>query len=167
MGTKRQLISKQITDAKGNTRKLYKLTAHLAGINTNNPLPLHANGESLTNHFADYFISQIDKIHEKFIGIPGFVLEVLDTPTLKKFAPLTLSQVTMLIANMQTKSCELDPIPTHVLKQMLPVLISTITHIINTSLNHACFCEEWKTSMVRPLPKKKKGLDLLGKNLRP
>ena len=49
---------------------------------------------------------------------------------------------------------------------MLPVLTSIITHIINTSLNNACFCKEWKTSVVRPLLKKK-GLDLLDKNYRP
>ena len=76
---------------------------------------------------ADNFISKVDKIYEKFIGIPAFVPEVMDTPTLKRFAPLTPSKVTKLIGDMQTKSCELDPIPTHVLKQMLPVLISTIT----------------------------------------
>ena len=43
---------------------------------------------------------------------PAFVPEVMDTPTLKKFAPLTPSQVTKLIADMLTKSCNLDPIPT-------------------------------------------------------
>ena len=51
---KRQLISKQVNDSKGNTKKLYRLTAHLAGINTDNPLPLHDNDESLANLFADY-----------------------------------------------------------------------------------------------------------------
>ena len=40
----------------------------------------------------------------------------MDTQTLKKFAPLTPIQVTKHIADMQAKSCELDPIPTHVLK---------------------------------------------------
>ena len=43
----------------------------------------------------------------------------MDTPTLKKFSPLTPSQVTKdtkLIAKLQTKICELDPIPTHELK---------------------------------------------------
>ena len=46
---------------------------------------------------------------------------------------------------------------------MLPVLIPIITHILNASLSSACFCEEWKTSVVRPLLKKKE-LDLLDKN---
>ena len=48
---------------------------------------------------------------------------------------------------------------------MLRVLISTITHI-NASLSNACFCKEWKTSVVRPLLKKE-GLDLLDKNFSP
>ena len=100
---KRQLIRKQVIDSKGNIKKHYKLTAHLAGINIDNPLQLHDNGESLTNHFADYFISKMDKICKKFIGTPVFVPEVMATPNLQKFAPLTPSQVTKLIANMQTK----------------------------------------------------------------
>ena len=91
---KKQLMSKQVIDSKGNNRKLYKLTAHLAGINTDNPLPSHDSDESLANHFADYFISKIDKIHENFIGIPAFAPEVTDAPIFKKFAPLTPSQVT-------------------------------------------------------------------------
>ena len=67
---------------------------------------------------------------------------------------------------MQTKSCELDPIPTHILKQVLPTLIPLITHIVNASLTSACFCKEWKTSVVKPLLKKK-GLDLQEKNYCP
>ena len=84
----------------------------------------------------------------------------MDNPTFKTI------QVTKPIAKMQTKSCELDPIPTHVLKQMLPDFISIINQVINTSLNNACFCKEWKISIVRPLLKKK-GVDLLDKNFRP
>ena len=67
---------------------------------------------------------------------------------------------------MQTKNCILDPIPTHILKRVLSVLIPLITCIVNASLSSACFCEEWKTSLVRPLLKKK-GLDLLEKNYQP
>ena len=77
----------------------------IAGINTDNPLPLHDNDESHTNHFADYFISKIDKMYENFTGILAFVPEVMDTPILNKFAPLTPIQVTNLISNMQIKSC--------------------------------------------------------------
>ena len=59
---KRQLITKQVMDLKGNSKKLNKLMAQLAGIRTDNPLPPHNSDESLANHFADYFISKINKI---------------------------------------------------------------------------------------------------------
>ena len=59
---KRQLISKQVTDLKGNNKKLYKLMPQLAGIKTENPLSPHNSDESLANHFADYSISKIGKI---------------------------------------------------------------------------------------------------------
>ena len=65
---KRQLITKQVMDLRGNNKKLYKLMAHLARIRTDNPLPPHNSDESLANHFADYFISQINKIQENFSG---------------------------------------------------------------------------------------------------
>ena len=67
---------------------------------------------------------------------------------------------------MQTKSCELNPIHTHILKRVLPTLIPLITHIVNAWLTSACFCEEWKTSVVKPLLKKK-GLDPQEKNYHP
>ena len=56
--------------------------AQLAGIRTDNPLPPHNNDESLANHFADYFISKIDKIRKNFTGTPIFIPEAADIPTL-------------------------------------------------------------------------------------
>ena len=140
--------------------------AHLSGIRTDNLLLPHNSDESLANHFADYFITKIDKIQDNFSQTPVFIPEATDIPTLQKFAPLTAEQVTNLISSMQTKSCELDPIPTHILKLVLPTLIPLITHIVNASLTSACFCKEWKTSVVKPLLKKK-GLNLQEKNYCP
>ena len=129
-------------DSKGDDKKLYKLMAHLSGARTDNPLPPHNSDKSLANHFADYFIKEIDKIRDNFSQAPVFIPETTDIPTFRKFDPLTTEQVTNLISSMQTKSCELDPIPTHILKQVLPTLIPLITHIVNASLTNACFCEE-------------------------
>ena len=163
---KRQLITKQVMDSKGDNKKLYKLMAHLSRAITDNPLPPHNSNKSLAKHFADYFITKIDKIRDNFSQTPLFIPEATDIPTFQKFAPLTTEQVINLIFSMQTKSCELDPIPTHILKQVLPTLIPLITHIVNASLTSASFCEEWKTSVANPLLKKK-GLDPQEKNYCP
>ena len=113
---KRQLITKQVINSKSNNKKLYKLMAQLARMKTDNPLPLHNSDESLANHCADYFTSKIDKIQENFSRTPIFVPEAADITTFQKFATLTADQVTNLIAGMQTKSCKLNPIPTHIHK---------------------------------------------------
>ena len=55
---------------------------------------------------------------------------------------------------MQTKSCELDKLPTKTLKSVLPSVLQLLAHIINLSLGHGKFDEEWKTAVVRPLQKK-------------
>ena len=163
---KRQLITKQVIDSKGDNKKLYKLMAHLSGARSDNPLPPYDSDESLANQFADYFITKIDRIRDNFSQTPVLIPETTDIPTFQRFAPLTTEQVTNLISSMQTKSCELDPIPTHILKRVLTTLIPIITHIVNASLTCACFCEEWKTSVVKPLLKKK-GLDPQEKNYCP
>ena len=93
---KRQLITKQVMDSKGNNKKVYKLMAHLSGIRTDNPLPPHNSDESLANHFADYFISKIDKIQENFSQTPVFISEATDIPTFQKFAPHTAEHFTNL-----------------------------------------------------------------------
>ena len=129
--------------------------AHLSGARSDNPLPPHDSDESLANQFADYFITKIDRIRDNFSQIPVHIPEATGIPTLCRFAPLTTEQITNLISSMQTKSCELDPIPTQILKRVLTILIPIITHIVNASLTSACFCEEWKTSVVKPLLKKK------------
>ena len=163
---KRQLITKQVIDPKGNNKKLYKLMAHLSGARTDNPLPPHNNDESLANQFVDYFITKIDKIRDNFSQAPVFIPEATDIPTFQKFAQLTTEQVTNLIFNMQTKSCELKS-HTHTHSQMSTTYPhSLITHIVNASLTSACFCKELKTSVVKPLLKKK-GLDPQEKNYHP
>ena len=79
---------------------------------------------------------------------------------------MTQSEVKRIITNMKTKSCELDPIPTHITKQILDTLLPAITKIVNLSLSTGTFSNQWKQAIVRPLLKKK-GADLTYKNYRP
>ena len=57
---------------KGNAKHLYKLVSSLTGIISENPLPECENDEELSERFAEYFSSKIEKIrgnldkHQKF-----------------------------------------------------------------------------------------------------
>ena len=79
---------------------------------------------------------------------------------------MTEKQVSVAIAFLKSKSCELDAIPTPILKKMLPDVIPLIIEIVNISLTDGCFCRDWKMAVVRPLLKCL-GLQLVLANYRP
>ena len=94
---------------------------------------------------------------------PAHVCEETNVPRHTKFAPPTEEEVRKVVMSLNTKSCELDPIPTHILKEMLDRVLPLITKIINLSLGMGTFATEWKTAIVRPLLKKL-GLALISPN---
>ena len=113
------------------------------------------NEDNMANSFADFFQAKIEKIHETFDGIEAYNPEINNIPKLCQFQPMTDSEVKTIITAMKSKSCEIDPIPTHIFKQLLPSVISTVTKIVNQSLSEGEFCQMWKVAVVRPLLKKK------------
>ena len=50
-----------------------------------------------------------------------------DIPKIRLFSPMMESQVKKIIMEMQSKLCELDPIPTTLLKEVLHIVVPTIT----------------------------------------
>ena len=148
------MLSKQIAECASDSKKLYSLINNLTTKPDPTPWPDHKDKETLANEFADYFQDKILQIRKRFNGIPQHE-EPTDysVPQLRKFAPMTIKEVTLIIKHMKTKSCELDDIPTDVLKQMLPWVIELITKIVNMSLEEGVFCINWKLAVVRPLLK--------------
>ena len=122
--------------------------------------------EELANEFADFCLTKIDKVRNQFSNTEAYNSEQSDIPLFRKFSPMTEAEVKKVINSMQSKSCELDPIPTKLLKLLMAKCLPHITKIINVSLITGVFSAKWKTSVVRPLIKKL-GLDLIHKSYRP
>ena len=49
---------------------------------------------------------------------------------------------------MQSKSCELDCLPTHILKDHIESFIPIFTKIVNLSLESGVFFEDWKIAIL-------------------
>ena len=77
----------------------------------------------------------MEKIHEMFVGTEVYNPESKGIPKLCQFSPMTESEVKTIIMTMKSKSCEINPIPTHILKQLLPSILPTVTKIVNLSLS--------------------------------
>ena len=143
------------------------MVTHVTGTEPRNPLPEDDsnNDKDLANSFTGFFQSKIKNICEMFVGIEAYNPEISNTPKLCQFTPMTESEVKTIIMSMKSKSCEIDPIPTHIFKQLLPSVIPIITKIVNLSLSKGEFCHIWKVAVVRPLLKK--GLNPIKLNYRP
>ena len=109
---KRNSIASLVQSSEKDAKKLFKIVNSILGRNNDNPMPPSKTDKQLTEDFASYFSEKIDKIREKFRGIPPYKPRQLDTPQLVKFTPITSSQLGRLIKRMQPKSCGLDILPT-------------------------------------------------------
>ena len=79
---------------------------------------------------------------------------------------MTLDEVTKLISSAKTKSCPLDPIPTHLVQQCSHELSPVFVSIFNGSLKEGAFPTYWKKALITPILKKK-GLETSFSNYRP
>ena len=164
---KKIVIRQQITDCANDSKKLHALISNLTTKPTPTPWPDHKEKDSLVESFAEYFQDKIFQIRKWFEGIKEYKEDINPAvPQLRKFAPLTEKEVSLIIKQMKTKTCELDDIPTDILKSMLPKVIGLITKIVNTSLEGGEFSTKWKVAVVHPLLKKS-GLELIRPNYRP
>ena len=163
---KTQHLQESIIRSKGDTKKLYQVVNKAIGKRNENPLPDSINSETLANDFANFFLNKIITIRTKFEDKPMPFIENKDIPALRKFAPLTVSDVRKTISSMKSTSCELDKIPTSFLKTIIDTVIDDITKLVNMSLGHGIFCKHWKLAIIKPLLKKIR-LELILKNYRP
>ena len=163
---KKTTIRNKIKNCANDSKQLYKLINNLTNKQVDTKWPPHKDEQSLADQFADYFETKILKIREMFTTTLAYTCEQLDTPRLAKFAALTEGEVRKVIASLNTKSFELDPIPTHILKEMLDPVLPLITKIVNLSLKTGTFSQDWKIAIVRPLLKKL-GLALISSNFWP
>ena len=163
---KKIAISNKVVECGTNIKSLYTLGNNLTGVKKQNPMPENIKDEELSENFADFFLGKIDKIRSALADNPKFVPTGHMDSSLEHIDELSEEHVSIIIASLQTKSCELDPLPTKFLKGCVQPCLPLITKIVNTSLSSGTFVDNWKSAIVRPLIKKQ-GLDQINANYRP
>ena len=134
------------------------------GTVSKNPLPEYENDEELANRFAKFFVDKIQKIRDGLDSYPLYNPPVHDmTFDMDAFYEIDENMVKKVINKLQTKSCELDIIPTYILKDNIEKFLPTVAKIVDLSLAEGKFDQSWKMTILRPLLKKT-GLDLINSN---
>ena len=162
---KKDHISELVASCGNDSGKLYKLVNNLTGCKSECPVP-NKDPESLAEEFANFFLDKVSTICQDLAQYTPYTCEVGFQSGFQQFESVTEDEVSSIIHNMPSKSCECDAIPTTLLKQILPDVIGVITKIVNISLTTGAFSQSWKTAVICPLLKKV-GLDLLPRNYRP
>ena len=93
---------------------------------TENPPPDSFSDDQLAEDFANFFMGKIDKIRENLVHHSDYVPNKKHGIDITNFRPFSEDEVSSLIGELNTKSCELDTIPTSLIKKFkddfLPIL---------------------------------------------
>ena len=119
-----------------------------------NPLPPGFSDLDQANEFTQFFSNKIDNIRKELDSYDLYTPHTRKTDKLTEFRTLPQKEVKDIIVKMQTKSCELDVIPTKLLKENLTHILPIITGLVNLSLQQGSFIDDWKYPIVHPLIKK-------------
>ena len=162
---KTEYYSNKIHESKGNSKSLFKIVTGLISSSKDNTMP-EGSSKELCEEFADFYQDKIIRLRTDMEGSDIYAPSNACTSSMNDYRAITECEVKKIVMKMNTKSCELDPVPTDMVKKLLDVLLPLITKQLNASLASGVFPEKWKTSIVRPLLKKPK-LERIYKNYRP
>ena len=108
---KRTYYSELISNAKGDTRKLYNTVNGLTNRVKANPLPDGYTNQELADHFSDYFYNKIKTIADKMKHIPNYTPPTRDVPKLSSFNDLNRDDIRKIMSKLGLKQCEQDTLP--------------------------------------------------------
>lgn len=140
----------------------YQVVNSLLQVN-NTQLPSCATDADLADRFVNFFMDKVTKIRSFLdsCATDDQDGEVSVCPhKLTSFVPITQDDLRKLIFRAKTKSCKIDPMPTHILKEsaVLDALLPYLTTMVNASLRSGVMPDGMKTALVIP-HLKKQGLD--------
>ena len=97
---KKAILQCKIEDCSKDSRKLHALVNNLTTKHTEEEWPEHTDSEELAEVFTSYFQVKIEKIRDLLKDKPKYHPAPSDVPELKRFTPLTETQVSKVIASL-------------------------------------------------------------------
>ena len=157
-----------ITKARKDSKELFRTFRQLFNDVKINPMPPSRTSVENANDFNKFFIEKNQRLKTRFVKNSEH--NHLDTrqidQSLTHLQPITKQKAERLILAAPSKTCALDPAPTHIVKSVASTISPVIQKIIYLSLAQSKVPTGFKTAIVKPLLKKP-DLDLIHKNYRP
>ena len=167
--SRRRHYSTVIAENNGNPKALWNTFKKILHKTSTIILPDHISPTDLANTFGHFFSDKIVKIRvalESSVPV-SLTIPKSNSSALTSFEPVSEDDILKILRSSNTKSSDLDPIPTALVKECADILVTPITNIINYSLKEGSFPNCFKTAYVTPLLKKPNLDRNLLKNYRP
>ena len=143
-----------VSDNCGDGKKLWQALNRILSRSNFIVLPSFVDEKSLANIFGSFFIDKIKKIRDTFKHTRSkFLHPDKEPPIFSSFQVVTDSEVLKFIKEAPSKTCSLDPCPTHIVKQCIDILLPSLTKLVNLSLKNGIFPNPFKQAIVTPLLK--------------
>lgn len=154
----------EISDSKGNSRKLWKTFSAIMGLDNAANIPV---GSPSAQALMDYFVQKVESIRQSTGDNTPLTYLKPSSVHLTNFKVYTTEAIEKTILSLPSKSCSLDPIPTKILKKFLPDFLPFITEMCNQSLIEGFLPISQRHAILKP-KLKKNGLDVSDvRNYRP
>ena len=114
----------------------------------------------MSEKFNDFYVQRIRDLRNELEGISkDHAIPVANdsgrcSHLSSQFGILSCHTVKQIIRSLSSKSCSLDPVPTHILKNYIDAIGPVITVIVNESLTSGEFPSALKRSLIRLVLKK-------------
>ena len=121
----------------------------------------------MAQQLLDFFNAKVESVRHSTGNCPVQTTLGPAPAAFDQFELCYADDIQRVISVSQSKTCELDPLPTDVLKQFLPQLLPYITDRCNASLQEGCLPMSQRHAIVTPRLEKS-GLDAsVAKNYKP
>jgi hypothetical protein len=145
-----QLIAKCGKDSK----KLFNVVNQLTGKKKQTTLPDTTSNESLSEEFANFFLSKITDIRQELDQHDPYAPNNSCGTSFTQFKEVSQETIHKLLIAAKPASCDLDPLPSNIVKEFADIFSPVFTRIVNMSLAGSTFTEQWKDAIIIPLIKK-------------
>ena len=154
--SKKEFYNNLIQEKSKNPKQLWNTINKIMHKKVEPTLPDYTSIPDLADNFSKFVHDNIEAIRTSLNARTGYtpVKPPYEAPAFSSFAPVNAQNIEKLIRASKNKTCDLDPLPTHILKDCLDVLITTITCLVNYSLHEGSVPDGFKLAHVIPLLKK-------------
>ena len=176
--TRNAYYKDRLKSSEGNKKDTFQIVNHLMDRDLSKYMvPNHKPDQVICEEMKDFFVEKVEKICAEIADksenqtsdrthCKGLLPE-FQGKQWKAFTPIDRTGLKEILADLNKKECEEDPIPLKLLMQCIDEVETIVLFIVNNSLVSGQFPSALKNALVRPAIKDEKGDVNSYKNYRP